>query len=132
MEIFREVTSSCCHPTAEVVWKALHGAMPGLSRDTVYRTLETLGRLGVISRLPLDAEAVRFDGNPEEHHHLVCRRCGRIDDLYWPELERVKPPGKIESWGQIDRKTVLFSGVCKGCAGRKANSRPDRRASHRL
>jgi Fe2+ or Zn2+ uptake regulation protein len=86
--------------------------------------------VGVISRLPLDAEAVHFDGNPEEHHHLVCRRCGRIDDVYWPELERVRPPSKIESWGQIDRKTVQFSGVCKSCKGRKAKSRSGRPASN--
>ena len=131
MAIFRQITTSCCHPTAEAVWKGLRGKMPGLSRDTVYRTLDTLGRLGVVMRLPLDANSVHFDGNTEEHHHLVCRRCARIEDLYWPALARIKPPSEVASWGRIERKTIQFNGICKGCLSEtQSKAKPRRRASH--
>jgi len=115
LKIFQSITGSTRHPTADALWNGLRKAMPGLSRNTVYRNLETFERMGLVVRLPIDADSARFDGNPEKHHHVICRQCGKLDDVRWPALEGVAPPQKIKGWGEVDRRHVQFSGVCRDC-----------------
>src|SRR5689334_23565694 len=47
--------------------------MPGVSRTTIYRALETLVELGLARRTNHFEASARFDGNTDHHHHLVCR-----------------------------------------------------------
>ena len=59
------------HPTADQVFEAVE-RLPGLSRTTVYRVLETLVELGVIHKANHLGSAARYDPNTERHHHLTC------------------------------------------------------------
>ena len=118
-KIFLAISGSTRHPTADALWNGLRKAMPGLSRNTVYRNLETFERMGLVARLPIDADSARFDGNPEKHHHVICRQCGKLDDVHWPALECIAPPQEIKGWGEVDRRHVQFSGVCRDCLAKK-------------
>ena len=69
------------HPTAEQIYGVVSARLPDVSRATVYRTLETLGDLGLLRRVAHAGSAVRFDGNVRPHHHFHCTRCGAIEDL---------------------------------------------------
>ena len=86
LEIFREVVSRDDHPDATSVFSGLQDRMPTVSMDTVYRTLAMLTDIGVISVLGARHESVRFDSNPEPHHHYVCTQCGAIRDFVSDEL----------------------------------------------
>jgi Fur family transcriptional regulator, peroxide stress response regulator len=100
------------HPTADQIYEAVRGRVPGISRTTVYRVLETFLRIGVARRVSQPGAAVRFEARTDGHHHLVCRRCGRIDDVDLPGL---RPPPHPRTGFQIIDWQVEFSGYCPHC-----------------
>jgi Fur family peroxide stress response transcriptional regulator len=116
LEIFREVASSVDHPSAEAVLKALRPRMPTLSLDTVYRTLWLLSDLGLVSTLGPRRDVVRFDPNTTPHHHYVCARCGLTRDFESEELNGLRIPKSVETFGSIEATRVEVVGVCSRCA----------------
>jgi len=78
LEELRKVTS---HPTADQVYEMVRKRLPKISLGTVYRNLEFLSEAGLIQKLDLPLDQMRFDGNPEEHSHIRCLKCGRVADL---------------------------------------------------
>jgi Fur family peroxide stress response transcriptional regulator len=122
LAIFGAVSRSRSHPTAEATWRELRQAMPSLSLDTVYRTLDTLDRIGMVIRVPGSEGSAHFDGNPSAHHHLVCRQCGAIEDIDWPQIESAELPPKVKGWGQVERTHVQFRGICRRCLAKATRS----------
>ena len=80
------------HPTADQLFEDVRGRIPGVSRTTVYRVLETLVQLGVVRRANHSEAMARFDGNTEHHHHLVCLDCHCVTDLDDLKLGQIKLP----------------------------------------
>lgn len=116
LEIFREVASSLEHPDAEAVFQAVHARIPTVSLDTVYRTLWMLNDLGLISTLGSRRESVRFDANPERHHHYVCVRCGKARDFQSAELHALRLPKAVRELGSVLSTHVEVRGICDDCA----------------
>ncbi len=116
LEIFRDVASSLEHPDAETVFQAVHTRMPTVSLDTVYRTLWMLNDLGLISTLGSRRESVRFDANPEKHHHYVCVRCGKARDFQSAELDALRLPRTVRELGSVLSTHVEARGICDRCA----------------
>jgi Fe2+ or Zn2+ uptake regulation protein len=79
--ILRELRRRAHHMTAHEVWEAMRRALPGTSTPTVYATLELLVELGLVRKLCFDAGTALYDARTEPHQHVVCRHCGRIEDL---------------------------------------------------
>ncbi len=116
LEIFREVASSLAHPDAETVFRAVHTRMPTVSLDTVYRTLWMLNDVGLISTLGPRRESVRFDANPEEHHHYVCVRCGMARDFESAALPTLRLPDAVRKLGSVLSTHIEVRGICERCA----------------
>src|SRR5438309_1744020 len=72
--------SATHHPTAEEVLNAVNRKFPMTSRATVYNTLNWLKEAGMVREV-FEGGDLRFDPNTSEHHHFVCRRCGKIEDV---------------------------------------------------
>ncbi len=110
------------HPTSDQVFADVARRLPGISRATVYRTLEILVRLGLITKASHPGRGVRYDGRTEIHHHLVCLRCDRIRDFHDDRLNALSIPD-TSTWGF---RTVDFSvqlrGICHDC--REEERRP--------
>jgi len=115
LEIFREIASSTDHPSAEDIHRKILKKMPTVSHDTVYRTLSTLLENRAISRVEVLDESGRYDINLEAHHHLVCVRCKKVKDIYWPEFDSLKIPSGNENWGSISQIHAELRGVCSDC-----------------
>ena len=118
LEIFRELAFSGDHPTAETLYQRLRGRMPGLSLDTVYRTLGTLARHGLIHRVDTAESQARYEVADTQHHHLICDRCGSISDFAWVETDAAALPSEVEAWGSAHRKVVVVYGTCRACLQR--------------
>jgi len=114
LEIFRELVRADDHPSAEDLHARVRKRMPVVSLDTVYRTLAAFERCGVARKLPV-AGAARFDGRPDDHQHVVCRRCKKITDLHWPAAARLRPPAALGKWGRIEGRYLHFVGLCNDC-----------------
>jgi len=115
LEIYRELLLSTDHPSAEVLHQRLHRKSPGISLDTVYRTLATFADHGLIKRVETTESLSRFEAALTRHHHLICRQCGQIADFTWSLLDEISLPRDIGNWGQIDSKNVVIYGICNPC-----------------
>lgn len=122
--IFRILSSTTAHPTAESVYAAVSAEMPTISLRTVYQTLNDLAAMGELSSLDLGTGSTRFDPNLEPHHHLVCEVCGRIDDLH-AEFPGVEVPATDEASGfEVTATEIVFRGRCADCASATPRSQP--------
>lgn len=123
------------HPSAERVFNAIQGRLPGVSRTTVYRVLETLVRVGVINRICHPGNAARFDPKIHQHHHLVCLHCDRILDLEDESLNALKLPAIDTAGYEISEFHIHFRGACPACLRklkkevREANTKSVKRSS---
>ena len=113
--IFRVLQGDVSHPTAELVYAAARAEMETISLKTVYQTLNELAALGEIAALDLGTGTTRFDPNVEgRHHHLVCRRCGKVRDLHADFSSLTVPPGAEEGF-EVGDAEVVFRGRCAEC-----------------
>jgi Fe2+ or Zn2+ uptake regulation protein len=115
--IFRTLSSSTVHPTAESVYAAVSSEMPTISLRTVYQTLNDLAAMGELSALDLGTGSTRFDPNLEPHHHLVCDDCGSIEDLHAEFPGVTVPPGGEGQGFEVRTTEIVFRGRCAACAG---------------
>lgn len=69
------------HVSAEEVLAAVSPSLPNVSLPTVYATLDLFRELGIVRRVSTGRGAILYDPRGEPHHHLVCRRCGKVEDL---------------------------------------------------
>jgi Fe2+ or Zn2+ uptake regulation protein len=69
------------HLTAEQVHELVEPALPGVTQQTVYSTLALLADLGVARRVAAPGPTTRFEAVGRDHHHMICERCGAIEDL---------------------------------------------------
>jgi Fe2+ or Zn2+ uptake regulation protein len=107
------------HLTSEQVYAIVAPTLPGVSQQTVYSTLALLSDLGVARRVPVPGATARFEARLDEHHHMVCERCGMLQDLdarvaVGRALEASRSAGFAPRAASL---TVL--GVCAACAARK-------------
>jgi Fe2+ or Zn2+ uptake regulation protein len=116
LAIARVLTDLDRHVTAERVHAEVSARMPGVSLPTVYATLELLEELGLVVRVATEGGAIVYDPRTDEHHHLVCRRCGAIADVD----ANVKPAAVIAAARAVgfapDSAQVVLRGLCADCA----------------
>lgn len=114
--IYNALANSREHPSAEVLFSEVSKISPGLTLDTVYRTLNSLVDCGLAERISIGSRRARFDGNVKPHHHFVCETCGQVHDLAWPQFDSLPLPPELMEIGQAKKKTVIFRGYCHKCA----------------
>lgn len=114
--IFRAVYGNHQHPTAEAVHSRVVHEMPTVSLRTVYATLHDLAAMGEIGELELGTGSTRFDPNVTAHHHLVCDRCGRVQDVE-ATFSDVRLPTDLEHGFEVSGTEIVFRGRCIECRG---------------
>ncbi len=113
--ILEELIARRDHPTADQIYEGVRGRLPGLSRTTVYRVLETLVEVGVAHKVLHPDAVVRFDAVTERHHHLICLECDRLVDLEDSLVPDVRPPDTGPTGFTILDYSITFTGVCASC-----------------
>ena len=114
--LLRALSEASGHPTADDMVQRVRAVLPTVSHATVYRNLQELVREGLIRTLEVAGTAVQFEVNPDDHHHFVCRRCGRIWDVYLSRLDVRVNRRRTELAGfQVDHRDVQLHGVCARC-----------------
>jgi Fur family transcriptional regulator, peroxide stress response regulator len=103
------------HPTADRVHQAVVRRTAGVSRATVYRTLETLVELGVLTKTCHPGRMVRYDRRTEIHHHLICLRCDRVMDILDKKLDALPVPDTSRFGFQVLDHRVQLRGICRSC-----------------
>lgn len=114
------------HLSAEEIYILVHKSYPAIGLTTVYRTLELLVEMGMLSKFDFGDGRARYELNNGEaqkghHHHLICTECKRVinyNDFIDEELKLLK---KTESELQkkynfeIKSHSIQFLGLCESC-----------------
>ena len=112
LDFLRSVTS---HPNAEEIYHAVKKKIPSISFGTVYRTLNILKEAGLIQELAYGKAFSHYDGNPKEHYHIICSKCGRIDDIDLPVLGDLKRRAASITDFSVTSHRLEFYGICPDC-----------------
>jgi Fur family peroxide stress response transcriptional regulator len=118
VEIYDELAKASDHPSPETLYRRLIPRMPTVSLDTVYRTLSTLSKNNLVSKVETVQSQVRFEAVVNPHHHLICRECQQISDFPWSSFEKINLPREIGSWGTVEKKSAVLTGICRKCQKR--------------
>jgi Fur family ferric uptake transcriptional regulator len=109
------------HISAEAIHEQVVEQYPYVDISTVYRTLQILKKLRLVSETDLGGGRVEYELTEGVcHHHLVCRQCGHTfpmdDELMEPLRARL-----LKKHGfQADMEHFAIFGVCQRCAGARA------------
>ena len=103
------------HPTADQVLEAVAKRVTGISRTTVYRTLETLVRLGLITKACNPGGVTRYDRRTEVHHHLVCLHCDNVFDIDDERFDALAIPDTSDRGFKVYDHRVQLRGICEQC-----------------
>ncbi len=103
------------HPTAEDVVASAPVRKSGVSRATVYRTLEHMASMGVVHRVDHRGSAIRYDGRTVLHHHFICTRCNRVTDIASATLDAIPIPPAGNFGFLVKEHRVQLSGLCRHC-----------------
>lgn len=88
------------------------------NKTTVYRQLELLERYGIVQPVQFADRTKRYELVSESghHHHLVCVRCQRIEDISFPtDLEQQEKLIWKQSHFKVLQHSLEFFGLCKQC-----------------
>ena len=113
--ILQAVLDLDTHPTADEVYSSPVVRRAGISRATVYRTLENLAELGAITKTCHAGGTIRYDRRTEIHHHLVCLRCDAIEDISDAKLDDVSIPDTSAYGFDLKDFRVQLRGLCRHC-----------------
>lgn len=103
------------HPSADDLFDEVKGTIPGISRTTVYRVLETLVKIGVAQKIGTHESRARFDADTSRHPHLVCVGCGLLLDCGEIQIGDLMP-ADVELRGfRLLGYSVQFTGLCADC-----------------
>lgn len=104
------------HISAEEIYAQVRAKYPHLNISTVYRTLELLKKLGLVTETDLGGGRVRYHPMDKgHHHHLVCEHCNRVIDLDESVLASLKSRLLREYKFDADLKHLAIFGRCGDC-----------------
>jgi Fur family peroxide stress response transcriptional regulator len=109
------------HPTAEEIHNAINQADPRASLATVYKALHAMAKAGLIRELCFEGGAIRFEAYTDPHHHFVCERCKKIEDIGWFDVPEISQAGLVGSRAVTAYRLIMY-GICEACKQKQRNS----------
>lgn len=107
------------HPHADTdsILGAVRGDVPEVSHQAVYDSLHTLTSAGLVRRIQPRGSVARYESRVgDNHHHVVCRSCGRIADVDCTVGEAPCLTASDDLGFVIDEAEVIYWGLCPACA----------------
>jgi len=100
----------------EELWHQLQREEPGLGRATLFRSIDILSDLGILDRIEFGDGAIRYRVcSAGHHHHLICDRCHRIQEVDVCLPDRQLAGAAAEAGFSVDRHVLEVYGLCSHC-----------------
>lgn len=116
MEVLKGTT---LHPTADWIYDRVRKRCPNVSLGTIYRNLNLLKEKGLIRELTFGKNTARYDYNFEPHHHIICLKCGKLEDIECEVHPNLNKSVEKMSGYKIVAHQLEFNGICPGCSKMK-------------
>lgn len=116
--ILQILTSLDEHLTAEEVHDIVKQKYPeqNIGIATVYRTLNFLEEVNLISSISFGTDGKKYEGNANQHHdHIICVSCGKIVEFYDEEIEKRQEYIASKNGFTITDHTMQLYGTCNEC-----------------
>ncbi len=114
------IADSEAHLNAEEILRRVRRRYPYLNKSAVYRSLDLLTQLGLVTQTDLGQGRVEYELHQHpHHHHLICRDCGaitQVDHTSFHALEK----RLLEKYGfEADLEHFAIFGHCRKCRSHK-------------
>ena len=107
--ILKVLGESMDHPSVEVVYERAKALDSSISIATVYRTLNMLDELDLVTRHEFNESFSRYETNMEHHHHLIDLETGQVIEFQNLELEKLKERiAKEMGFELVDHRLELY------------------------
>lgn len=112
-----EALAALSHATGEQLLEQVQQEHPEVNLSTIYRTLEVLGSVGLVTHAHFHHAVVTYHavGGPA-HVHLVCRSCGEVTSAPRTVVEPMARDLAERTGFQSDLTHLVLHGVCRRCA----------------
>lgn len=111
-----EVVQQHPHSTADTISMMVRNRLGSVSKQAIYDILHALTDVKILRRIAVDGRGAQYEiEQRDNHHHIVCRRCGRIDNVPCPvgTPPCLDPP--LDHGFVVDEAEVIYRGLCAGC-----------------
>ncbi|QPE05932.1 transcriptional repressor [Microbacterium schleiferi] len=111
------------HASADTIFADVDRRAPGTTLQSVYNALSDFGTAGLVRRIQPAGQPMRFEVRIDDnHHHLVCTSCGRVDDVDCVVGEApCLHPSQTHGF-TLTQAEITFWGLCAACAAADADS----------
>jgi Fe2+ or Zn2+ uptake regulation protein len=118
VKIMNYLISKRNHPTAEMIYHDLVNEIAGLSKTTIYNTLNLFVQEGIVRPLNIDSNELRYDYDISQHGHFKCKACGEVYDFSMNKelLQDLRLKNFV-----LDDYQFSIKGVCSICQKGKNN-----------
>jgi Fe2+ or Zn2+ uptake regulation protein len=104
------------HLEVEEITRQVRDRLDSVSTQAVYDVLGALSRAGLARRIEPAGSPARFEARVgDNHHHVVCRKCGTIEDVDCAVGERPCLDPNVSHGFDVDEAEVTFWGLCPAC-----------------
>ncbi|HBO84239.1 MAG: transcriptional repressor [Deltaproteobacteria bacterium GWC2_42_11] len=115
LAIFKFLEGNTSHPSAEDIYRHIKKTYPAISFATIYNNLQALKERGEVLEITIDSQKRHYDPNTEPHHHIICTKCNKINDVFHDYSEAVRLPNYITEEFKPVGNHIDFYGICRTC-----------------
>jgi len=109
------------HMSAEDVYRLLIAEDMDVGLATVYRVLTQFEQAGLLVRHHFETGKAIFELNQGHHHdHLVCLKCGLVEEFFDEEIERRQDQIAAQHGFRVESHSMYLYGLCKNCHEHKS------------
>ena len=115
LAIYQVLSNTTEHPCAEAIFNELQPHYPTMSLATVYKTIEILREIGMVQVLNVGEDSFRYDATVENHPHVRCMDCGRVDDMHDVDASAFVNQVSDKTDYVLSGQQFYFYGICPAC-----------------
>lgn len=122
-----EAVAATPHGTADDLYATVRTDLGAISRQAVYDALSVLTEKGLLRRIQPAGSAARYEDRVgDNHHHLICRECGRTVDVDCAVGKRPCLTAAADAGYEVDEAEVIYWGRCPDCGVNAARTNPSK------
>jgi len=103
------------HPSVDMLYSKLQPEYPTMSLATVYKSLEVFKELGLVQELNVGEDKFRYDANVNQHPHIICVTCGKVDDVDDKMFFNLSEQVEEKTGYKLINQQLYFFGRCPDC-----------------
>jgi Fur family transcriptional regulator, peroxide stress response regulator len=115
LAVIEALLASENHPSADDICTSVRRNHPHVSSATIHRILEQFCEVGEARKVTLLHDLARYDGNVEAHHHILCVRCRRVQDIEMPEVDELLEGRTTLGQFALLRCSLEIEALCRPC-----------------